>query len=347
MRQGCAPLRAAVVGFGRVAEKAHLPAFLQRGVEVLAVADGSADRLNAAGAALPGARLYESFEALLKHERGLDFIDIATPPFLHAEQALAAVKAGMHVLCEKPLGLAPDELEALRRSSAMAGRTVFTVHNWAHSPQWRKIFELAASGAVGAVRHVELRALRTRPAAGALSGDWRRQAALAGGGILVDHGWHNLYLIERLIGQAPRRLAARLSPACGGVDEEAALFIEFPNATAQLSLTWRSPVRRNAAVIVGSAAVLELNDDELLVRSPAGVERFSFAAPLSAGSAHPSWFSDMLSDFFSELSDASLRGRNLKEASFCLSVIHRAYQSVRQGRGPARTHPAPRGTASR
>ena len=57
-----------------------------------------------------------------------------------------------------------------------------------------------ASGRLGAVRHAEIRVLRTRPSLSASPNDWRRDPAISGGGIFVDHGWHNLYLMRRLLG---------------------------------------------------------------------------------------------------------------------------------------------------
>lgn len=341
-------LRCALVGFGRVAELAHVPALAEHGVEVAAVCESDPGRLLAARAVLPQARAYARFDRLLEDENGLDFIDIATPPFLHSAQALAAVRAGFHVLCEKPLALAPDELETLKRSAAMTGRSIFTVHNWAHSPQWLKMFALADSGAIGSIQHAETHVLRTQPAASAIPGDWRREPSKAGGGILVDHGWHNLYLLHRLIKAAPNRVNARLSPGIGhSVDDEATLFMEFPSATALMRLSWCGTLRRNAALVLGSAGAIEMRDDEIVVTTAAGQERFSFPEALSAGSAHPAWLSAMLPDFFLEISDPARRGRNLEEAAFCLGVIHRAYQSVRYGRNPLRAALSPQEKARR
>jgi len=148
-----APLRGALLGFGQVAEQAHAPAFAGHpDFSIAAVADESRTRLSAARSVFPNARAYPSLDDLWREEKGLDFVDIATPPFLHGPQVLAALKRGWHVLCEKPLTLEPDEFAAIRREASASGRAVYTVHNWAYSPQWRKIFELVASGALGRIR---------------------------------------------------------------------------------------------------------------------------------------------------------------------------------------------------
>lgn len=230
-------LKGALVGFGQVAEKAHAPAFLGHpDFKIVAVAEEAEPRASAARSVFPGAKIYSSLDALLQAEKSLDFIDIATPPFLHGQQALAALKRGLHVLCEKPLTLDPAEFAALKREASAQDRALFTVHNWAYSPQWLKIFELVNSNALGEIREVELNVLRAQPAASAVPGDWRRDAKLSGGGILVDHGWHNLYLLYRLIGQQPNNVKSELSKGLSAEDEASVSFA-FPQAAARLRLT--------------------------------------------------------------------------------------------------------------
>lgn len=334
-------LTGALVGFGQVAQNAHAPAFRGReDFRITAVVDADPERLRLAETALPGARTYASLDALLAAEDKLDFVDLATPPWLHGKQVMAALDRGLHVLCEKPLTLAREEFRRIAARSRLRGRTVFTVHNWAYSPIWAKVRELVTSGALGEIRHVQLHALRTKPAANAGPGDWRTDARLAGGGILVDHGWHNLYLLRRsLDGSAAPPLQTQASfhrPTPGAAEDEATVFYSFPAATALLRLSWRAAARSNWALLQGSAAALELRDDHLLLtRGSEPEQRFDFPQKLSAGSAHPEWFSAMLPDFHAEVTDLGARGRNLDEAGFALDLIRRAYgtgQERRSGR---------------
>src|SRR4051812_29040694 len=103
-------LKGAIVGFGFISGKGHFPAYQKRDdVEIVAVADICPARL---AAAPRGARRYATWQELLEKEQGLDFIDISTPPNVHAEIALAALARGIHVLCEKPL--TPSVREALQ-----------------------------------------------------------------------------------------------------------------------------------------------------------------------------------------------------------------------------------------
>lgn len=323
-------MRGALVGFGQVAENAHVPAFRESPqFSICAVADQSPARLTAARSCLPGVRTYPTCEALLAAEADLDFVAIATPPFLHGAAALAALKRGCHVLCEKPLTLSLEELASLRRQAAAASRIVYTVHNWAYSPQWRKIFALADSGVLGRISRVELRVLRAAPAASVMPGDWRQDISLAGGGILVDHGWHNLYLLHRLLGESsspPILETFHLSPS--GTEDEVSLSLKFPSAAAKLFLTWRAPSRSNWARVEGSRASLELKDDLLILMPEKGPpQTFSFPEKLSAGSAHPQWFKALLLDFEIAAANPAADQTNFAQASFCLNVTLQAYRS--------------------
>jgi len=338
-----------------VAQNAHAPAFRGRDdFAIAAVADAEPERLRLAAAAFPDARTYPSLEALLAAEDGLDFADLATPPWLHGRQALLTLERGLHVLCEKPLTLERSELRRITARARLRGRAVFTVHNWAYSPIWARARELVASGALGSTRHAQLHALRTKPAAGSQGSDWRTDARKACGGILVDHGWHNFYLLRQVLfpgggSAAPLKTQASFhwpgddsSPAapCGrgellpsrdggplAAEDEATVFYAFPSATALVRLSWRAAARSNWALVQGSAGSMELRDGALLLRLGTEPERqFRFPDNLSAASAHPEWFAAMLTDFRAEVQDAGARGRNLEEAGFVLDLIRRAYE---------------------
>src|SRR5439155_1339150 len=86
---------------------------LMRGIELVAGTDARPAQRAALATHMPGARWYDSSDALLA-DAGLDFVDIATPPSSHAPLIRGALERGLHVLCEKPLVHSLDELGALR-----------------------------------------------------------------------------------------------------------------------------------------------------------------------------------------------------------------------------------------
>jgi predicted dehydrogenase len=117
-------LKGALIGFGFIAEKGHLPAYAAGGLEIVAVADINAERRRAAAAALPHARIYETHEELLSRENDLEFVDIATPPYAHARIALAAFERGLHVLCEKPMAMTIEEARMMVDTAIRKKRVV-------------------------------------------------------------------------------------------------------------------------------------------------------------------------------------------------------------------------------
>src|SRR5262245_51067058 len=183
--------RGALIGFGNVAAHGHLPGWQRRGdVELVAVVDIAAARRQDARALLPRAARHDSLDALLA-QAAPHFVDICAPPSAHEGLIERALTRGIHVLCEKPLVGSPTALRRLADIAADRRLALHTVHNWHHAPIVRRMHELIAGGAVGEVTGVVWHTLRTRPAAAAAGREnWRVDPAVAGGGVLTDHGWH-------------------------------------------------------------------------------------------------------------------------------------------------------------
>jgi predicted dehydrogenase len=329
-------LRGAIVGFGNVAVEGHLPAWRRdKRFTIGAVCDANEARLGLAAELLPAARRYSELGALLDAEK-LDFIDVATPPASHAAIVLEALARRVPVLCEKPLTAHPDECNRIRSAASTARAVVFTTHNWKYAPIFRTAKRTLRRGDVGRISHVRLETIRTTPPRDAgESGAWRLDPALAGGGILVDHGWHAFYLARWLLDADPIAVTVQTSSqkfVAAGVEDTARATIEFPGATAEVFLTWAGEERRNTGVLHGEHGTITIADRTLIVaaRDRPAVET-PFAEPLSAGSYHPDWFAAMLDDFCDELHDAKLRGANFREAETCCRLIAAGYRSSAAG----------------
>jgi predicted dehydrogenase len=267
--------------------------------------------------------VHEDLEELLAGSPKLDALIVCSPPKYHAAAVLAGVRAGIHILCEKPLTLDSADFALIRAESAANNVCVYSINNWVFSPQWSRLLDVSASGRLGAIRHAEIRVLRTKPSVSALPGDWRKDPAISGGGILVDHGWHNFYLARRLLGPGLKLAHAVLRPV-GAVDEVATVLLEAPGASVSIHLSWRAGERANFAFVSGEKGSAELNDDFLTIRADGVEETIRFPEKLSAGSAHPEWLAAMWPSFEAECAGRG-RGENLAEAAFCLDAIHAAY----------------------
>ena len=240
---------------------------------------------------------------------------------------LDALGRGWNVLCEKPMLLDLVELEKARRLAREGRRAVVPVHNWKYAPIVRRATEILRSGAIGQVREVEIETLRIQDCAVADPDhpNWRRDPAIAGGGVLMDHGWHAIYLASHWFGEEPIEVRASLHrPTPTEVEDEATLTLAFPSGPAKIFLTWRAEVRRNTMRLIGERGELAIDDDTLR----AGGESMRFESGLSAGSHHADWFAAMLPDVIASFRSPEAARQSFDEAALCLSVIRRAYQTA-------------------
>ncbi|MBI4208206.1 MAG: Gfo/Idh/MocA family oxidoreductase [Deltaproteobacteria bacterium] len=319
-------LRGGIIGFGRNAMKAHLPAFQALSqFEIQAVCDPREEALQTAPTLLKGVRTYRNPEELLESE-ALDFVVIATPPSLHAPLSLAALRRKISVLCEKPLTSHSKELELLEKTAQENHVTLFTVHNWKYAPILQELSKILHSQEIGSLKRTEIEILRTRPAAG--EGNWRGDASVGGGGIVMDHGWHWFYLIPSLVGEDFKTVSAKLALNEAKIEEVAACRFDKADGTGvYLHLSWRAERRYNGGLFEGTQGTVHLKDDRLEREQKV----IPFPERLSAGSYHPEWIRAMLLDFEKEVRNPIKRGENLREAKRCLQWCQAVYRSHQLG----------------
>jgi predicted dehydrogenase len=318
-------LRGAIIGFGAVAANGHWPAYAKsREAKIVAVVDRTEQRRQAARDLISDIATFATVEELAAAGMALDFVDVCTPPALHGGPIRSALKSGWNVLCEKPLLLAPKELEEVRSLANQSGRAVVPVHNWKHAPIVRRATEALRRGSIGRLREVEIETLRIEDCAAIdpAHPNWRRNPAIAGGGILMDHGWHAIYLARHWFEENPVGIEAELHRAANGIEDEARLTLQFPNGRARIFLTWRADRRRNTMRLIGDGGEIAINDDTLVI----GREEVRFESALSAGSHHADWFAAMLPDVVASFRSPEMARRSLDEAAMCLSAIRRAYE---------------------
>jgi predicted dehydrogenase len=323
-------LRGAIVGFGEVARNGHWPAYRAAGIaRIVAVVDRTAERRAVASVLDPAVCTFATIGELATAGVAIDFVDICTPPAFHSQPIREAIHHGWHVLCEKPFVIDEAILADIRRDAAQANRAVVPVHNWKYAPILQAATRLLRTGAIGRLRRVEIEAERLRDAAVAdpAHPNWRRDPAVAGGGILMDHGWHAVYLALDWFGQTPTRVDATLHrPSPAEVEDEASLMLGFPGGTAAITLTWNGRRRRNALQLVGDAGTIRVDDDVLRVTGGRTIEQL-FPTALSAGSSHPDWFAAMVPDIVSAFEDRARAAHLFEEAAQCLAIIQQAYRA--------------------
>jgi predicted dehydrogenase len=348
-------LRGAVIGYGFISGKGHIPAYSARAkeandVEIVAVADICEARRNQAQEALPKARIYSDYQALLAAEAGnLDFVDISTPPCDHAAIAHAAFDKGLHVLCEKPLTTTLEEAASLLNHAREAKRVLFPCHNYKHAPVVQAIREIIASGRIGKVRSLTLNTYRNTHAKGVTEWktNWRREKKYSGGGIAMDHGSHTFYLTFDWMGSYPTAVTAKmanLEPSKYDTEDSFTTVLSFPNGTAHAHLTWTAGVRKVIYTVQGERGAITVDDDDLqlaVMRNTAGpdvaqgavtwdVEKRSIASHWMDAS-HVSWFNSLFDQFKTAIQEGDFVGKEAKEAYLCIQLITTAYRSAQEG----------------
>lgn len=189
------PLRVAVIGCGLIGAKRAGALGPDRLIGCYDVDPSAAGRL----AATHGSVSFRSVEALLAERP--DVVVVATYHRDLAGLASLALRAGAHVLVEKPAGIGSEQLDALQRLAAGAGRLVKVGFNHRFHPAVRRAAEEARSGRYGEVMFV-----RGRYGHGGRTGyerEWRADPELSGGGEIVDQGMHLLDLCHWVLGPLP------------------------------------------------------------------------------------------------------------------------------------------------
>lgn len=321
--------KGALVGCGNVACHAHIPIWRRaQATQIVAAVDPDAERLTEVQSLLPGVRCYKNLDTLLERE-DLDFVDVCTPPAMHDPIILRACAQGLHVLCEKPLTFSAEAFQQIAKVAASTHRVVFPVHNWKYAPLFQALKRLLQEGEIGLPTYVELETLRTRPAG---TTGWRLDPQIAGGGILMDHGWHAFYLLLFLLEESPQSITARLEQRrvpSAGVEDTVTCEVTFPTARAHVHLTWAAQQRRNQGLIRGDRGEIRLEDASLVtVRNGHMRREIRLPKALSAGSYHPEWFAALLPDFYAALEAPQQYHARLHEAAMCLHLILLAYRSA-------------------
>src|SRR5215831_11970132 len=347
-RRARRPLKGAVIGYGFISSKGHVPAYLHRSqrkgdVEIIAVADICSPRRAQIRRDLPGVRVYPTYESLLKHcGFELDFIDICTPPSLHAEIAHAGLDRGLHVLCEKPLTCTLSEASALLEHAARARRVIFPCHNYKHAPVVKAIRQILQSGKIGRVRNVTLNTFRNTHARGVAEWrpHWRREKKYSGGGIAMDHGSHTFYLAFEWMGAYPTAVSAKmatLGPEPYDTEDNFTAVLTFPEGLAQAHLTWTAGVRKVIYAIQGERGAITVDDDDLQLALGRGINGYTTGqmwkmtrrtiASDWMDASHCHWFNSLFDEFRKAVEEEAFVGKEAREAYFCIQLIANAYRS--------------------
>jgi predicted dehydrogenase len=208
----------------------------------------------------------------------VDAVYIATPVDCHCPQTIAAAKAGKHVLVEKPMAIDPDQCQRMITACEQAGVTLGVAYYRRFYPAIERIKRLIESGTLGRVLSI---ACVTGNPNRFPADDWRVVLARGGGGPLMDIGSHRLDLFLHLMGDVQSVQSSRIESPDYEAEQVATLLLQFTSGVHGVLQcyfgTTSTPDRLEVIGTEGRVTIEELNGDELMLFTAAGVTRETHA----------------------------------------------------------------------
>lgn len=201
------PIRFAICGVGHIGRRHAALVARHAGASLVALIDVRPELRAGLAAEFPGVPFFLSLEDYLAHGPAADVLTVATPNGLHAPQAVAGLRAGRHVVVEKPLALSTADAELLVRTAQQTGRLVFGVMQNRYSPPAAWLKQVVEEGRLGEVFLVQLNCFWNRDARYYQPGGWRGTQALDGGTLFTQFS-HFVDLLYWVFGDVTN-LAAR------------------------------------------------------------------------------------------------------------------------------------------
>ena len=267
------PIHVGVIGCGKIAQVRHLPEYAANpNVRIYGLFDINQERA-AELAAQYGAKAFPSYEALLADPQ-IDAVSVCAANHVHAEIAIAALKAGKHVLCEKPMAVTLEDCEAMVAAARESGKYLMIGQNQRLAKAHSKAKELIEQGAIGRV--LTFRTVFGHGGPETWSVDpgkntWFFDRTKAAMGAMADLGIHKTDMIQYVLGSRIVRTQAMLTTldkrdATGGligVDDNAICIYQMENGViGTMTASWTYyAAEDNTTVIYGTKGELRLYDD--------------------------------------------------------------------------------------
>jgi predicted dehydrogenase len=213
--------------------------------------DGREDRLQSLAGNYRGCQSYTTLQAALPH---VDAVVVATPPSTHVPLALEAIKAGKHVLVEKPLAVSSAGARQLISAAADAGVTLMAGHTFEYNPAVRKLRDLIQKGQLGEVYYIDSARLNL----GLYQNDVN---------VILDLAPHDISIINHVLGRKPVAAQAWASRHAHRRFEDVAYlrlfyddFFDDRGLSANIHVSWLDPCKVRRVTAVGSQKMAVYND---------------------------------------------------------------------------------------
>ena len=238
----------AVVGYGYWGPNLVRNFANTEGCQVIAVSDLDPEKLSLSKRRHPGIQVTTEFRDLLTDNR-VDAIVIATPVHTHFDLALAALKAGKHVLVEKPLAQTSEQVSRLIDEAERRSLILMVDHTFLYTPAVQKIRQLIVDGSLGDIYYYN----SIRASLGLFQSDVN---------VIWDLAVHDISIIQYILNEKPVAVSATGASHVAGTPENMAHLALFfqSSCIAHISVNWLSPVKVRQTLIGGSRKMIVYDD---------------------------------------------------------------------------------------
>lgn len=266
-------IRVGIIGCGKIAQVRHIPEYLDNpNVQLSAVYDINSHRAKE-WAEKYQCKAYDSVEALLA-DPAIDAVSVCTANLVHAEITVAALKAGKHVLCEKPMATTLEDCEAMVAAADAAGKVLMIGQNQRFAKAHVKAREMIEQGELGKILTFKTTfghggpenwCINTTPK------NWFFDKSRAGMGVIADLGIHKTDLIQYLLQDTVAETTAKIvtldkKESSGepiSVDDNAICIYKMKSGViGTMTASWTYyGAEDNSTVIYGTKGILRIYDD--------------------------------------------------------------------------------------
>lgn len=334
-------IKVGVIGCGSIAGHRHLPEYAaNQNVEIVAVCDIVEERAMEK-AEKYDAKFYTKYEDLLANEE-IDAVSVCTPNYLHAPVSIAALNAGKHVLCEKPMATSDAETKAMIEAAEKNGKKLMIAHNQRFVPSHEKAREFIESGKLGKVYSFRTAFGHGGPEGWSVDGadSWFFIKEKAFIGAMGDLGVHKTDLLRYILNEEIVEVAAfvdTLAKENSTVDDNAVCILKTESGiVGTLAASWSYVSKEdNSTVIYGENGILRLEEDpdySLVIQHKNGeVEKFDLGKIQSNEDGGQNT-SHVIDQFIHSLVDDTDVPINGYEGMKSLNVILAALESSETGK---------------
>jgi UDP-N-acetylglucosamine 3-dehydrogenase len=321
--------RFAVVGCGTAAVHIHLPLLRAAGVDVTTFASRSRSSAEAARAAWSSGTVVDRWEDAVTRD-DVDAVVITTPNAKHRDVAVAALRAGKHVLVDKPMARTIAEADEMIAAAETNDRVLVPFQNSRFMAPFAAAHDMVARGAIGEITGVRAAFGHGGPQAWAPRASWFFDKEQAGGGCLIDLGVHVIDLVRFVTRDDIVEVSALLNGhpdgRAGGVEHDAQLLVRLARgAIGTIHASWSSrPGPDHQLTLVGTDGTLHLDSRTPLTHLALNGDRERVALPAEPGSP--------LDEFLAAVRGEHAPSVTSADGRAAVAVVEAAYRAADDGK---------------